>query len=157
MPPIPDVVQFVIDVTQEVPANVSFWDSAFGVGPGRRQLGLAGRCLCLRSVLSAAWIPVDEAVRVSTCEAQFHNLSGSLGADIGDEILPRRRIRQHGDLVIRQAAQLCIRVCRFAVVARVEPGRFSTLRGFVFHVVPSSSASKYVACWRRPVRGYAPL
>jgi hypothetical protein len=27
MPPIPDVVQFVIDVTQEVPANVSFWDN----------------------------------------------------------------------------------------------------------------------------------
>ena len=64
--------------------------------------GLPGGASERKSVPGAAWLPVDQAVRVSTCEAQFHNLSGSQVADIGDEVPPSRRVRQHGDLVVRQ-------------------------------------------------------
>jgi hypothetical protein len=87
--------------------DFSLWDGAVGVGPGHRQ-GWPGGASDRRSVPGAAWLPIDQAVRVSTCEAQFHNLSGSLVADIGDEIAPSRGIRQHGDLVIRQSVQLSI-------------------------------------------------
>ena len=112
-----------------------------GVGLDHRQYWPGGAS-DRRSVPGAAWLPVDQAVRISACEAQFHNLSGSLAADIGDEIPPSRCVRQHGDLVLRQSVQLCIRVRRLAVVVWVEPGRFRTLRGLVFHVVSSSSVAK---------------
>ena len=94
--------------------------SAVGVGPGHRH-GWPGGASDRRSGPEAAWLPVDQAVRVSACEAQFHNFSGSRGADIGDEIPPSRRVRQHGDLVVRQSVQLGIRIWSLAVVARVEP------------------------------------
>jgi hypothetical protein len=123
-------------------ADVSFWDRA----PSASVPAIAsiGRVVPLieDSVHGAAWLPVDQAVRVSACEAHLHNLSGSLAADIGDEIAPSRRVRQHRDLVVRQSVQFCIRIWRLAVVSWVEPGRLRTLRGFVFHVVPSSSAAK---------------
>ena len=112
-----------------------------GVGRGHRQYR-PGDASDRRSVPGAAWLPVEEALRIPACEAQFQNLSGSLPADIGDEIPPSRRVRQHGNLVVRQSVQLYIRVRRLAVVAWVEPGRLGTLRGFVFHVVHSSSAAK---------------
>ena len=95
-----------------------------------------------RSVPGAAWLPVGKAVRISACEAQFRNLYGLLAADIGDEISPSRHVRQYGNLVGRQPVQFCIRVRRLAVVTWVEPVRLGSLRGFVLHVVPNSSAAK---------------
>jgi hypothetical protein len=96
-----------------------------------------------RSVPRAAWQPVDQAVRVSTCEAQSHDLSGSLCPDIRDEISPSRRVRKQGNLIVRQSVELCIRVRCLALVTRVKPGRCGTRRGFVFHVVPSASAAGF--------------
>lgn len=37
-----------------------------------------------RSVSGAAGPPIDQAVRISACEAFFRSLSGSLLADVGD-------------------------------------------------------------------------
>lgn len=68
-------------------------------------------------------------------------LPGPLAADFGDKLPPSRRVRLHGDLVLLQSIELCIRVGRLPVGAWLEPGRFEISRGFDLHVVPGSSAA----------------
>lgn len=78
-------------------------------------------------------------MRTSSCEALFHNFSGSLlAADFGDEIPPSCRVCHHGDLVVCQPVKISIRVWSIAIIAWVEPSRLGACRPHFFHVLPSS-------------------
>jgi hypothetical protein len=94
LPPIPDAVSGSKSIAEQGGDNFSFWDKPSGCIARAPE-----RSLYRRSVFGAAWLPVDQAVRVSTYKAQLHNLSGWLRADIGDEISPSRRVRQQSSVL----------------------------------------------------------
>ena len=104
------------DLVREPHLGVSYWD--FGIGDVAARMSSAHR-----SVPGATGLPVDQAVRVSTCQALFDGLPGSPLPEFSDEIPPSRRVRHHGDLVVCQPIQLSIRVWDFAIIAWVEPSR----------------------------------
>src|SRR5262245_15933800 len=87
-----------------------------------------------RSVQWPVRLPVDQAVRVLSCQALFHHFSDLLFAKLGDEMLPGWCVRHPGNEIIGQDVQLSIRERRFAVIAWVEPGRLRTRLLLFFHV-----------------------
>ena len=133
--------------------------SGLRLPPTRYDVGLASHCPPIRvshdwQCRGATGLPVDQAVRVSTCEALFHSLPGSLLAEFSDEIPPRRRVRHQCDLVVCQPIQLSIRVWGFAIIAWVEPSRLRAYRPLFFHALPRSFRVR-VANHIKPVLGVA--
>ena len=128
-----DMVAPRADLVREPHLDGSYWDGSFE-SANVASLDASN----LRLVPGGTEFPVDQAVRVSTCQALFDGLPGSLLAKFSDEIPPSRRVRHHGDLVVCQPIQLSIRLWDFAIIAWVEPSRLRAYRPLFFHALPSS-------------------